>query len=102
MTKTQVENCVAIDAMTEQTQENNLKHETHHLTCLFSKFTECHSSCNFNDCFLRTKDQRQHATKLTVLAASKIKIHNLKCYHFKKVFHGKYFAFGPQLRGKNF
>ena len=29
MTKTQVENCVAIDAMTEQTQENNLKHYLH-------------------------------------------------------------------------
>lgn len=29
MTKTQVENCVAIDAMTEQTKENNLKHYLH-------------------------------------------------------------------------
>lgn len=29
MTKTQVENCVAIDAMTEQTQENNLKRYLH-------------------------------------------------------------------------
>ena len=29
MTKTQVKNCVAIDATTEQTQENNLKHYLH-------------------------------------------------------------------------
>ena len=29
MTKTQVENCVAINAITEQTQENNLKHYLH-------------------------------------------------------------------------
>ena len=86
MTKTQVENCVVIDATTEQTQENNLKHDTRHLTCLFSNFTDCPSPCNFNDRFLRTKDQRQHATKLTVLAASKIKRHNLKCCHFRKFF----------------
>ena len=85
MTKTQVENCVAIDATIEQTQEIiwNITY-TCHLTCLFSNFTECHSSCNFNDRFLRMKDQRQHATKLTVLVASKIKRHNLKCCHFRK------------------
>lgn len=63
MTKTQVENCVAIDAMTEQTKENNLKHYLHLSLELayFSNLTECHSSFNFNDCFLRMKDQHQHS-----------------------------------------
>lgn len=65
MTKTQVENCVAIDAMTEQTKENNLKHylrlslELAYFLTLLN--VTAHLHCNFNDCFLRMKDQHQHS-----------------------------------------
>ena len=105
MTKTQVENCVAIDAMTEQTQENNLKHYLHLSLELACFLTLLNVTAHVTSMIISSerKISANTATKLTVLVASEIKRHNLKCCHFRKFFKKNNILHpAPQLRGKSF